>query len=296
MYPIPVRPSRRPPVLPHVAQSDGPQEGRFLLQDVYASLDGLERGTIRRVRVIGVPPKVQPHMNQPNLGVSREDPGKFVLGTVAVEEDGSAYFRVPSGVSLFFQALDEQGMAVQTMRSLTYVQPNQTLACIGCHEHRDTAPMLGSAPLAVLREPSKLAPDPEGSWPLRFDRLVQPVLDRHCVRCHSPQSDDKAAAAFDLTPAKAYENLLAYADKDLEKLAFEKPQSIPGDCPARKSKLLALLVEGKGHEGVKLDDEGFRRLVTWMDVYAQRQGHFSDEQEEELIELRREWAGMIETE
>ena len=32
-----------------------------------------------------------------------------ILGTVPVEADGSAYFLVPSGVPVFFQALDERG-------------------------------------------------------------------------------------------------------------------------------------------------------------------------------------------
>ncbi len=43
------------------------------------------RGTVKQLRLVAVPPKVQPHMNQPSLGVSAEDPGKFVLGTVPVE-------------------------------------------------------------------------------------------------------------------------------------------------------------------------------------------------------------------
>ena len=146
-----------------------------------------------------MPPKVQPHMNSPSLGVSAEDPGKFVLGTAPVEADGSAFFRVPSGVPVFFQALDADGLAVQTMRSLTYVQPGQTLACVGCHEQRDTAPLPRGLPLAALREPSQLTPGPDGSWPLRFDQLVQPVLDRHCVSCHKPGVENAAAAAFDLT-------------------------------------------------------------------------------------------------
>ena len=103
-------------------------------------MPGVPRGTVKRLRVVAVPPKVQPHMNNPSLGMSHEDPGKFVLGTVPVEADGSAYFRVPSGVPVLFQALDHQGLAVQTMRSLTYVQPQQTLACIGCHESREAAP------------------------------------------------------------------------------------------------------------------------------------------------------------
>ena len=54
-----------------------------------------------------------------------------------VEPDGSAFFRAPAGIPLAFQALDERGMAIQTMRSLTYLQPGEQSNCVGCHEHRD---------------------------------------------------------------------------------------------------------------------------------------------------------------
>ncbi len=292
MYPLPVRARPKPPVRVYTADWDAPGEGRFLLQDVYAGLEGVERGSIKRLRIVGVPPKVQPHMNKPVLGVSREDPGKFVLGMAPVEADGSAYFPVPSGVSVFFQALDERGMAVQTMRTLTYVAPNTTLSCIGCHEHRDTAPAVTTPPLAAVDGPSKLAPGPAGSWPLKYAELVQPVLDRLCVRCHSPEGTAKAPA-FDLTPANSYRNLISYAEEDIKKLAFEKDRSIVGDCPARKSKLMAFLTEGEGHEGVELDAESHDRLVTWMDTYAHVQGFFSEEQEQKLRQLRREWASML---
>jgi hypothetical protein len=232
-------------------------------------------------------------MNTPNLGVSAEDPGKYVLGTVPVEADGSAHFRVPSGVSVFFQALDAKGLAVQTMRSLTYVQPNQTLSCIGCHERRDLAPAIAKAPLAGLRGPSKLTPGPSGSWPLRFDALVQPVLDRYCVRCHKPASGDEKAAKIDLTAAKAYPTLLGFGGEDLKTKAFERDRSIPGQCTAATSKLWALVGQDKGHEGVKLDPESRDRLLTWMDTYAQRQGSFSQTQEQELQKLRHAWADLF---
>jgi len=294
MNPIPIRPRPRPPVFPETVDWDGSQEGRLLLQDVYQGLRDVERGTIAQLRIVAVPPKVQPQMNSPMLGVSREDPGKFVLGTVPVEEDGSAFFRVPSGVSIFFQAIDRNGLAIQTMRSLTYVQPNQTLSCIGCHEQRDTAPLPHGLPLAATREPSKLTPGPSGSWPLRFDELVQPVLDQHCVGCHSPGSREQRAHALDLTPAKAYGSLLSFGDKDLHKLAFERDRSYVGDMPARRSKLLALLTGAEGHEGVRLGAEELERLVTWMDTYAQHIGHFSDEQEQQLHEFRRAMAAMLE--
>lgn len=289
--PIPLAARTPPPVVPDAVDWAGRQEGEFLVQDVYRGLGDVPRGTIRSLRIVGVPPKVQPQMNSPSLGVSAEDPGKFVLGTAPVEADGSAYFRIPAGVSVFFQALDADGLAVQTMRSLTYVQPGQTLACVGCHEQRDTAPLPGGSPLALLRGPSQLTPEPDGCWPLRFDQLVQPVLDRHCVSCHKPGVEN--AAAFDLTPAAAYKKLLEYADGDLRKLAFERDRSIAGEMPARKSKLYRLVTAPPGHYEVRLPEEDRRRLAVWMDTYAQQLGSFSETQEQQLRELRDKFSALL---
>jgi len=293
MYPIPIRPRKRPHTYANQVDWDSAQQGRFLVQDVCRGLAGVARGAVKRLRIVGVPPKVQPTMNQPVMGVSAEDPGKFVLGTVPVEEDGSAFFHVPSGISVFFQALGDKGMALQTMRTLTYVQPGQTLSCVGCHESREAAPGHGVAPLAARREPSKLVPGPDGSWPLRFDQLVQPVLNKACVECHRSGGDDEKAARFVLTADKSYTSLIEFSEKDLHSLAFEKDRSNVGDCPARKSKLLALLTEGAGHEGIKLDDNDIERLVTWMDTYAQKQGAFSEAQEDALRILRRDMAALL---
>ncbi len=122
---------------------------------------------------------------------------------------------------------------------------------------------------------------------MRYDRLVQPVLDKLCVECHRPGVEDGKAAALDLTAEKSYDALIGYADKDLYKLAFERDQSMVGDMPARKSRLLGLMREGEGHYEVRLNADDLDRLATWMDTYVHRVGHFSDEQEAELDALRR---------
>ena len=127
---------------------------------MYEGLPGIPRGAIKRLRLVGIPVKTHPTMNYPAIGVTHDDPGKFVIGSVPVEADGSAHFRVPSGVTFFLQALDEDGMAVQTMRSATYVQPGQT-----AHLHR--LPRAARAlrrrtvqAAALRREPSKIVPGP----------------------------------------------------------------------------------------------------------------------------------------
>lgn len=293
-YPIPVRPRVRPAVSPSLVDWDGPQEGAFMIQDVYQGLPDVKRGTIKTIRVVAVPPKVQPNMNSPSIGISAEDPGKFLLGSAPVAEDGSAYFRVPSGMPVFFQAVDGDGLAVQTMRSLTYVWPKETLSCVGCHEGREAAPMVQArSPLAQQGEPSRLAPGPEGTWPLRYDRLIQPVLDRACVSCHQAGGKDARAAALNLSGPKSYDALLNFAGQDLKKLAFEKDRSVVGECAARKSRLWAILSDPNGHEGVRLGADDLGRFAVWMDLYAQRQGHFSDQQEKQLEELRRQLAPIL---
>ena len=297
LCPIPVRPRQMPPLIASTVAWDGPQEGKVLVNSVYFGLSCVEPGTVKRLRIVAVPAKVQPEMNTPMLGVTRDDPGKCVLGTVPVEEDGSAYFRVPSGVSIFFQALDGQGKALQTMRTVTYVQPGQTLSCLGCHDRRDKVPPPVHA-LALDREVSKITPGPEGSWPLRFDRLVQPVLDKHCVSCHRPDVTDKAAAKFDLTPAKAYQSLVNYGGKesvhDRVLARYQEGRSKALECDAAKTPLTPLLLEGKGHYDVKLDADAVERLFTWMDTYGQHLGSFSVEQESRLLALRKAWSDLLE--
>ncbi len=291
MTPIPVRSRVRPPTQPSKVHYAGMNVGRFLLQDVYAGLTGVERGSIRRVRIIGVPPKVQPHMNVPALGVSHEETGKYVLGTVPVREDGSACFEVPSGVSVFFQALDEEGRAVQTMRSLTYVQAGEALSCVGCHENREQTPTAPIMPQALLEAPAGLTLGCEGSWPLRFDQMVQPVLDRLCTNCHSPGGE---APEYDLTGPKAHGALLGYADGDLQKLVFEKDFSTAGESPSLKSKLLEYLATDDVHGKMPLSREDRERLYTWMDTYGHTQGSFSAEQEAELIRFKEQYRFLFE--
>ena len=290
MSPLPVRPRPRPPAVASEVAWDGAQEGRMLLLDVYDGLETIPRGTIKRLRLVGVPVKTHPTMNYPQIGVTHDDPGKFVLGSVPVEEDGSAFFRVPSGVSIFFQALDAEGMAVQTMRSAAYVQPGQTYTCVGCHEPRNTSPANLSA-AALGREPSKIKLGPEGSWPLDFHALVQPVLETHCVGCHKPGGKDPK---FDLTAAKSYNALVNYGKPSLREhvlARYLESRSIPGAGASHQSPLLKLL--RAGHYDVKLPADAWERLAIWMDTYGQVQGHFGPEQEASLRQLRRNLAGML---
>ena len=176
------------------------------------------------------------------------------------------------------------------MRSVTYVQPGQTFTCVGCHEPRNTSPP-NRLSLAAEREPSKISPGPEGSWPFDYQVLVQPVLERRCVECHKP---DGECATFVLTADKSYESLVNYGSPSLRThvvTRFRQGRSTVGGCAAAANPILKLM-EG-GHYDVKLGPAEEDRLITWMDTYAQRLGSFSKEQEDQLIRLRQRMAGIL---
>jgi hypothetical protein len=285
MYPLPIRRRPRPPVIASQVDRDGPRQARLLVVNVYQGLELIQPTAVRRLRIVGIPGKTHPTMNFPMMGVTSDDPGKFVMGTVPVEEDGSAYFRVPSGVAFFLQALDEEGMAVQTMRSATYVQPGQQFTCIGCHEPRHTAPP-NSFPAAARREPSPIRLGPEGSWPLDYHTLVQPVIDRHCVGCHQAGAE---GAALDLTARKSYDTLVDYGTPSLRdhvQSRYNEGRSIAGACAARANPLWKLL--DAGHYDIELTGRDRQRLSLWMDTYGQRQGSFDSAQQRQLRQLRQQ--------
>jgi len=286
-HPIPVRARPVPPIIQSQLPPKAPLKGTFMLTDVYNSRQKYPAGEkITHLRIVGVPPKTHPRMNFPEIGVTRDDPGKCVLGKVPVEKDGSAYFEAPSNMTLFFQALNAEGLVVQTMRSATYLQPGNVLSCNGCHEERHAAqqPALKTT-LASQRAPSKIVPEYEGSAPFRFDRLVFPVLKNTCSTCHTGK--EKEPFAFSTEPYKAWQQLTKAGKPSIAELVSHQyrsmPYSTPGENIATKAALTRHLRDLKKEK--KIAEEDYRRLLLWMDIYGQYLGSFSEEQENEQIEL-----------
>jgi hypothetical protein len=282
LWPVPIQPRRRPPVLASALDATVSNQGCFFLQNVYESWPPLPASSVKRLRIVQVLPKTTWHINDPPVGLANASPGRQVLGTVPVELDGSAYFRAPAKVALAFQALDAQGQAVQWMRSVTYLQPGETASCVGCHESRHTTPAPRGRARARQRPPSPLEPGPPGSQPLSYPLLVQPVLEKHCVRCHNPDIPDGGVVLTGESEGRFTSSYLELAPRVSHsawggkpgdfRIANSEPMTQPGFFGARNSSLMALL--RRGHEQVDLAPSDWERLATWMDANALFYGTF----------------------
>ncbi|MHC4917683.1 MAG: HzsA-related protein, partial [Planctomycetota bacterium] len=294
--PIPFRPRKRPPIIPTrtwQAKVDrtGDEDlsmGTVTVMNVYESVFPWPEGTrIKELRIINIFPKATPPADVPNIGHAAQSLARGVLGTVPVEEDGSAHFKMPAGVSVYFQAIDENGLCVQNMRSATFVHPGETLSCVGCHEPKNARPNYEGRkmPLALKRDPSVIKPEAEGSYPLTFPRLVQPVLDAKCLGCHEENRSKKAPSLrgdrFGTHGwSQAFHTLQKYAwgksggNGALHSRNGNKSYSVPGQDGARVSKLYKHLTQEGGHHDLKLTAEEMRRITLWLDCNSNFYGAY----------------------
>jgi len=226
--PQPIKARKRPPVLrstidPELAKKN---LARCIVTDIYHGMEDVERGSIKYIRVLEQIPRPWASRrrwrgdvyDQQHAVVSKDTALglKFQHGVVPVEKDGSAHFLVPANANIFFQALDENYLAVQTERTFVDYMPGEVRACIGCHETPDDGPApAATGRIAVSREAKLPGPqigEKEGRRPLDYANDVQPVLDRHCIECHNAKKKD---GGLDLSGtltklfSASYENLIA---------------------------------------------------------------------------------------
>jgi len=287
--PKPLRPRTRPPVL-SMQTWQGERAGLsdhkravMSVMNVYQSDFTWPAGVkVKALRIIQITPRktdegwLAGHAyeagNMVHAGYGQEAGRvitRAVLGTVPVEDDGSAYFEAPVGKEFYFQAIDDRGLAIQSMRSGTYVHPGEHLSCAGCHEDKWKAVPVTGVPKALQRLPSKITPEVDGSCPVNFYRLVNPVFENKCLPCHKSQNKGLQSFKYDDLRDKVY-----WQDAKWAGLARQGGhRSLVMRVGALESpmgkKLLAT-------HTARITAEELHRVTLWMDANSMRFGAFHD--------------------
>ena len=281
--PVPLRPRRTPTKISSVAEQNEAKEGKtatMFMQDVYQGMTGIERGRVKFIRVMEVMPTTWDQATGTGAGLQAAavskgaDVGrKKVHGIAAVHKDGSACFTVPAERNLFFQALDEDYMELQRMRTFINLMPGEKRSCIGCHELRRNAPsMRNLRPQAMDHPVEGLRPQPGDSGPrmVHYESDVQPVLNKHCLGCHSgpkPKGDLDLSGKSTRLWNRSYMNLIdkglvSYLDdgRGSANVSAEPPLTFG----SHRSKLIERIRETPCK--ANLTREEFIKIVTWIDA------------------------------
>lgn len=281
------------------------ETGTYYVQNIYEGpgLEGIEKGAVKKLRVVEI------EFRTAGIGdVSSSGPGggagnfcppsvgngawdlKKIHGTVDVHPDGSVMFEAPARTPLYFQALDDKGFVIQTMRSWSTLMPGEMQSCVGCHEHKNSVPVFDHPVSMAMNNPvQKIEPFEGGKRTFSFIAEVQPILDRECISCHDgvkhemslsgelkvfeEQSRRKFSEAFvNLTHAKNFRNdgsiWLRGRDTNPEVnwiSSLSEPTLLkPYHAGAATSNLIKRLENG--HGGAKLTPSEIRTVATWIDM------------------------------
>ncbi|MBI9016245.1 MAG: SUMF1/EgtB/PvdO family nonheme iron enzyme [Phycisphaerae bacterium] len=287
--PVPLVKRPAPPVIPEMINPDS-KEANVFIADIYEGpgLKDIPKGTVKKLRLFSYTYSYDGVGGlYGSIGIDGPWDMRRIIGTVPVEADGSAMFKIPANTPIAIQPLDADGKSLALMRSWFVGMPGELVSCVGCHEPQNSTPTLHRS-IAMRKKPAEIQ-----SWygPTRnyaFAREVQPVLDKYCAGCHDGTDSgmpylkgDKMLADYRTTMhghapnggryTQAYADLFPYVrgpgiESDYHLLT-------PMEFHADTTELIQMLK--KGHNNVKLDKEAWDRLYTWIDMNTPYHGSWS---------------------
>lgn len=285
MFAVPVKARPRPPVLPpqtYQGERAGLSEHKpatIGIMNIYdADMPWPKNTKITALRIVQLFPRPwnSPFGSPPgNQSFSGGFLNRMALGTVPVEADGSAYFEAPVNCEIYFQSLDENGLAVHSMRSGTYVHPGEQMSCVGCHEDKWKTATPHADRLAFKRPPSKIQPEIGETEPASYYRLARPVLEGKCIGCHQKNNVRLNHVEYKRLHPYAFFFHASGSDSTMQPL-HGGTRTVPGQFGARASLMGRKLLDEK-HQGYLkqglFSKEDVRRLTLWLDLNSHELGH-----------------------
>lgn len=278
--PVPLRKTTPPPVISDkVNLAD--TNATVYVHDIYngPGLKDVPRGAVKNLRLYQYEYSYRNQGGHYFVGMEAGWDVRRLIGTVPVEPDGSAMFKIPANIPVVLQPMDEEGKAMQLMRTWFVGMPGEYVSCVGCHERQNSA-----AP-AKLGTAAHKKPEMPKAWygPKRgfsFLREVQPVLDQYCAGCHKGQPGRPNLADPTIVPTSggisplpaSYLALHPYVRRNGPEGDYHT--LTPLEFHANTSLLVQML--RKGHNNVKLDAESWDRLITWIDINVPAYGTFHE--------------------
>jgi len=293
--PMPLAARKTPPVIADRTIKGAP--ATIFCTDIYdgRGLVGVPRGSVKQLRVFAYHYGYIRSGGHTAVGLESSWDIKRIVGTVPVDKDGSFSFLAPPNTPLAIQPLNAEGQAMAIMRSWMVGMPGERLACNGCHENLNEATPVKMT-TAARRRPSKIKPWYGPKRPFAFATEIQPMLNKYCLGCHTDdKKKDRCGVSFEKSNPgswrgdQSYLSLVAHVRRPGPESDLDMYNAM--EWHSSTSPLIRMLK--KGHNGVKLDDESWRRLYTWIDLNAPHRGAWNNERyEKRRLDLATLYAGL----
>lgn len=286
IQPILVEKRPVPPLIPDKIRP-GDKNATVFIQDIYQGegLPGVPRGEVKELRILAYEyAYLKSPSNHEAQGIQSGWDIKRLLGTVPVENDGSAMFTVPANTPISLQPLDEEGRAVQWMRSWFSAMPGEVVSCVGCHEDQNSLPVPKRVQ-ASMKAPVSITQPEGGPRSFTFDLEIQPILDRACMACHEgtieSRPDFRGFPEDKRLPMLSGKSNRSLSPSYMAFHPFVNRQGPEADIAVMKpyeyhastSEVVKILK--KDHHGVTLTDKEWRTLYNWIDFNAPYHGAFT---------------------
>ena len=139
----------------------------------------------------------------------------------------------------------------------------------------------------MKHKPSQITPWHGPERGISFNREVQPVLDRYCIRCHDGSKDKpdfrhRPGISFRTKEVYYINPKNMFPPAYIELCRYIRSQTQEGDnflqtpCNFHVSTTELFQILEAGHHGVRLDVEAWDRLTTWIDLNRPNHGTWTD--------------------
>jgi formylglycine-generating enzyme required for sulfatase activity len=310
LEPTPIAKRKAPRQLPD-RTVPGETQANVFITDIYtgSGLKDVPRGTVKKLRVYTINYAYRHTGGYDVVGQESCWDCRRILGEVPVYEDGSAMFKIPANRPIIVQPLDEEGCAIQLMRSWLVGMPGENVSCAGCHEtQHDVAPVRRA--IATAKGPVEIEPFNGPERAFSYNGEIQPILDRYCVGCHDgkqeasqthrpnfadttlgvpgvkrpfgPMNPDHStrggwpewlwgdSSSYYLS--KSYHELHRYVRRPGPEGDLQT--LTPMEFHASTSELVQMLK--KGHHRVELDPQSWKTLYCWIDLNVPYYGTWTE--------------------
>ncbi len=290
-----------------LSDPDWSQKATMLMHDVYQGIEPeIERGRAGYLAVMEQ--VIQSGGRGGSIGVGTIWYANRVIGLVPIEQDGSAHFEVPALRSLYFHVLDKEGRMLMTQGSDYHAMPGESRGCIGCHEQRkgiDAPPGTPRTPIAARKAAMRpKMPDWGTNGIIEYEAVVQPVLDKYCIKCHSgarPKANlnltGDRTTVYNMSYMELTDRMLVHYAPGTGRTHAQPTNDYDEQAPLSRGSLLSKMTkhiqDPKQCSNQKIPFDEQLRVFLWIDSNVPFYGHCRQKSPTILAEGARKELGAV---